>query len=141
MTVLWLFWQILIQYCKFLMPRCLKRGIIGASTIILSKDINKYAFMCGSNFYESDVIAKLFKWAKKNTRIEFSSMHVPQLSLSQMHWSSLNKSAQSVRNKQREWKKKCMRTWYQYRQTSHSIFVSPGFDWLSFFSLSFYYAS
>ena len=55
MTVLWLFGQILIQYCKFLMPRPLKRGIIGASTIILSKDINKYAFMCGSNFYESDV--------------------------------------------------------------------------------------
>ena len=55
MTVLGLFWQILIQYCKFLMPRPLKRGILGASTIILSKDIDKYAFMCGSNFYESDV--------------------------------------------------------------------------------------
>ena len=55
MTVLWLFWQILIQYCKFLMPRPLKWGILGASTIILSKDIDKYAFMCGSNFYESDV--------------------------------------------------------------------------------------
>ena len=55
-TVLWFFWQILIQYCKFLMPRPLKRGILGASTIILSKDIDKYAFMCGSNFYESDVI-------------------------------------------------------------------------------------
>ena len=38
------------------MPRPLKRGIIGASTIIQSKDINKYAFMCGSNFYESDII-------------------------------------------------------------------------------------
>ena len=37
------------------MPRRLKRGIIDASTIILSKDINKYASMCGSNFYESDV--------------------------------------------------------------------------------------
>ena len=30
------------------MPRHLKRGILGASTIILS-------FMCGSNFYETDV--------------------------------------------------------------------------------------
>ena len=30
------------------MPRPLQRG---ASTIILSKDINEYAFMCGSNFY------------------------------------------------------------------------------------------
>ena len=37
------------------MPRPLKQGIIGASTIILSKDIDKYAYMCGSNFYESDV--------------------------------------------------------------------------------------
>ena len=37
------------------MPRPLKRGIIDASTIILSKGINTYAFMCGSNFYESDV--------------------------------------------------------------------------------------
>ena len=37
------------------MPRSLKRGILGASTIILSKDIDKYAFMCGSNFYETDI--------------------------------------------------------------------------------------
>ena len=37
------------------MPRPLKRGILGASTIILSKDIDKYAFMCGSNFYKTDV--------------------------------------------------------------------------------------
>ena len=38
------------------MPRpLLKRGILGASTIILSKNIDKYAFMCGSNFYETDV--------------------------------------------------------------------------------------
>ena len=37
------------------MPRSLKRGILGASTIILSKDIDKCAFMCGSNFYETDV--------------------------------------------------------------------------------------
>ena len=38
------------------MPRPLKQGILGASTIILSKDIHKHAFMCGSNFYESDVM-------------------------------------------------------------------------------------
>ena len=37
------------------MPRPLKRDILGASTIILSKDIDKYAFICGSNFYETDV--------------------------------------------------------------------------------------
>ena len=36
------------------MPRPLKLGILGASTIILFKNIDKYAFMCGSNFYESD---------------------------------------------------------------------------------------
>ena len=51
MTVLWLFWQILIQYCKFLCQDVLRQG---ANAIILSKDIDKYAFMCGSNFYESD---------------------------------------------------------------------------------------
>ena len=37
------------------MPRPLKQGILGASRIILSKDIDKYTFMCGSNFYETDV--------------------------------------------------------------------------------------
>ena len=37
------------------MSRPLKRGILGASTTILSKNIDKYAFMCGSNFYETDV--------------------------------------------------------------------------------------
>ena len=53
--VLWLFWQILIQYFKFLMPRLLKRGIIGASTIFLSKHIDKYVFMGGSTLYKTDV--------------------------------------------------------------------------------------
>ena len=37
------------------MPRPLKQGILGSSTIILSKDNDKHAFMCGSNFYETDV--------------------------------------------------------------------------------------
>ena len=37
------------------MPRPLKWGILGASAIILSKDIDKYAFMSGSNFNETDV--------------------------------------------------------------------------------------
>jgi hypothetical protein len=60
-TVLWLFWQILAQYCKVLMPRPIKRGILGASTLILSKDIDKYAFMCGSNFNETDVNTD-FSW-------------------------------------------------------------------------------
>ena len=38
------------------MPRPLKWGILDASTITLSKDIDKYAFLCGSNFYETDVL-------------------------------------------------------------------------------------
>ena len=41
------------------MPRPLKRGILGVSTIILSKDIDNYAFMCGSNFYETEVISAI----------------------------------------------------------------------------------
>ena len=40
---------------QFLIAKSLKRCILGASTIIISKDIDKYAFMCGSNFYETDV--------------------------------------------------------------------------------------
>ena len=36
------------------MPRPLKCGIVGAKTIILSKGIDKYAFMYGSNFNETD---------------------------------------------------------------------------------------
>ena len=43
MTLLWIFWQILISYCKFLMPRPLKWGILGACIIILSQDIHKNA--------------------------------------------------------------------------------------------------
>ena len=43
------------------MPRPLKRGILSASTIILTKDIDKYSFMSGSNFYESDVMSSYVK--------------------------------------------------------------------------------
>ena len=49
------------------MPRPLKVGILGASTIILSKDIDKHAFMCGSNFNETDVNSQsepLVIWSK-----------------------------------------------------------------------------
>ena len=38
------------------MPRSLKLGKLDANEIILSKDIDKYAFKCGLNFYESDVM-------------------------------------------------------------------------------------
>ena len=37
------------------MPRPLKQGILGASKLILSKDIDKYTCRCGSNFYETDI--------------------------------------------------------------------------------------
>ena len=50
------------------MPRHLKRGLIGASTIILSKDMNKYAFMCGSNFYESDLMYALIRKETESLR-------------------------------------------------------------------------
>ena len=42
-NLLWLFWQNLISYCKFLMPRPLKWSIPGTHTIIiiLSKNIHK----------------------------------------------------------------------------------------------------
>ena len=53
------------------MPRPLKQGtILGASTIILSKDIDEYAFMCGSNFYESDV-----SWFRKSFQLESNTTY------------------------------------------------------------------
>ena len=56
---LWLYWQILISYCKFLMPRPLKWSIPGAHIIMISKIFMKSQrqIMWGSNFYESDVSA------------------------------------------------------------------------------------
>ena len=39
------------------MPRSLKQGILGA---ILSINNDKYAFMCGSNFNETDAISALW---------------------------------------------------------------------------------
>ena len=51
------------------MPGPLKRGILGASKISLSKDIDKYAFMCGSNFYESDIICKKAKKMTKSSQL------------------------------------------------------------------------
>ena len=53
------------------MPRPLKRGMLGNSTIIPSKDIVKYAFICGSNFYETNVkydfLLHLIEKEKKKT--------------------------------------------------------------------------
>ena len=48
------------------MPRALKRGILGTSTMILSKDIDKYSFMCGLNFYETDVRNRKKKYMDSN---------------------------------------------------------------------------
>ena len=54
---LWLllsfFWYILISYRKAIMPRSLKWGILGASTIILSENIHKNAGKATLNFADS----------------------------------------------------------------------------------------
>ena len=49
------------------MPRLLKRVILAAITTILSKDIDKYTYLCGSNFNETDVISKYVQrsWASR----------------------------------------------------------------------------
>ena len=58
---LWLyydfFWQSLISYCKFLIPRPLKWSIPGDHKIISSKKIHKVpkTDMCALNFYGSDI--------------------------------------------------------------------------------------
>ena len=51
----WLFWQILISYCKFLMPRPLKWCILG--TIILSKNIHKVT--------KTDYVWFEFSWIRR----------------------------------------------------------------------------
>ena len=53
--------------CIFLMPRPLKWCILGASSIILYKNIHNYSLgMCGSNFYETDVTSiVIFDWIWK----------------------------------------------------------------------------
>ena len=54
------------------MARPLERGKLGASTIILFKDIDKYAFMCGSNFNETDVtyVRTVGEWGQGRSRFE-----------------------------------------------------------------------
>jgi hypothetical protein len=42
------------------MPRPLKQGKLCVDSIILSKDIDEYAFMCSLNFYETDVIFSIY---------------------------------------------------------------------------------
>ena len=49
------------------MPRPLKQGILGASTTILSKNIDKHASMCGSNFNETDVRNAAWKYVLKSS--------------------------------------------------------------------------
>ena len=44
--IIWLFWQILISCCKCLMPIPLKWRLLGAHTIILSKNIHKVTRTC-----------------------------------------------------------------------------------------------
>ena len=44
LTFLWPFCQFLIWYCKFLISRSLKWGILGTYTIIVPKDIHKKNF-------------------------------------------------------------------------------------------------
>ena len=51
------------------MPRPFKQGILGASTTILSTVIDKYAFMCGSKFYESDVTYLAYNSHKKGVNL------------------------------------------------------------------------
>ena len=53
------------------MPRPLKQGILGVSTIILSKNIDKYAFMCGTNFYETDVRTTVCDLTRKKQTFKF----------------------------------------------------------------------
>ena len=44
--------------------------MLGASTVTLSKDIDKYAFMCGSIFYDTDVNRLMYEAAAANRAVE-----------------------------------------------------------------------
>ena len=57
MTVFWLFWQILLSYCKFLIPRPLKWGILGAGIIILSGDIHNF-ILCMVRIFMNRTLVK-----------------------------------------------------------------------------------
>ena len=57
MTLIWLFWQILISNCKFLMPRPLKWSLLGAHTMILSKIIHKVT--------KTDYVWLIFLWIRR----------------------------------------------------------------------------
>ena len=37
--LLWILWQILISYCKFIMPKALKWGILHICTLVIYQDI------------------------------------------------------------------------------------------------------
>ena len=82
MTLSWLFWQILISYCKFLMSRSLKWSILGAHTIILAKNIHKvtktvyvwFEFLwirCYHTFLYRNIKAALDKREKRTTMTLF----------------------------------------------------------------------
>ena len=60
---LWLYYDFFGK-SSFLMPWPLKWSILGAHTIILSKNIHKVTkqIMSGSNFYESDVTRLIYAW-------------------------------------------------------------------------------
>ena len=71
MTLLWLFWQILISYCKFLMPRPLKWSILGAHTKILSKNIHKVT--------KTDYLWFEFLWIRRYYDHKFCLKHMSLL--------------------------------------------------------------
>ena len=54
-TLIWFYLQILISFCKFLMSKPLKWGILGDSTIIIFKVTHKSAWKHGKLFYELDI--------------------------------------------------------------------------------------
>ena len=72
------------------MPRPLKRGLIGASMIILFKDIDKYAFMSGSNFYFHSMKILQF-WKLPNLVLVYSNnSYTTRLVLSRSSLSGLS---------------------------------------------------
>ena len=82
-----MFWQILVSYSKFFMPRPLKWGILGACTIILSKIFIKMLEKSFLWIYQLDGDAQNLQFIKIwNSKGHFEVLNLSKSSLVQKLW-------------------------------------------------------
>ena len=64
-TLLWILWKILITYCKFIMAKVLKWGILHICTLIIYQDI----------FLKTNTSYNLFKWDRRCMKLRKKEIH------------------------------------------------------------------